>query len=209
MAYITGSKEFWSTELMVSPATLVPRPETELLVAAALAEIPHDAPWRILDLGTGCGAIAAILARERPLADVTAIDQSDAALGIAVQNARQLDIGNMRCLQGDWTEPVRGERFDLIVSNPPYVCDADPALTHLQHEPRSALVAGPDGLQAIRQLARDCGPILVAGGAIMLEHGAEQEDAVADILDAQGWLTRECRRDCAGLPRLTIARKPA
>jgi release factor glutamine methyltransferase len=207
IAYITGTREFWSLGLMVTPATLVPRPETELLVDLALREIPRRADCDILDLGTGSGAIAIAIARERPLATVTATDISPEALEVARQNARQLDVPNIRFLEGDWTEPVRGQSFDVVVSNPPYVRSDDAALDALHCEPRAALAAGKDGLDAIRVLARDCGALLRPGGLLLLEHGAEQRDGVAALLLAHGWSGVECHTDYAGLPRVTIARK--
>ena len=205
IAYITGTREFWSLELMVTPATLVPRPETELLVDLALREIPRRSDCDILDLGTGSGAIAIAIARERPLATVTATDISAAALEVARQNARQLDVPNIRFLEGDWTKPVHGRTFNVVVSNPPYVRSGDAALDALHCEPRSALCAGDDGLDAIRILARHCGALLEPGGVLLLEHGAEQRDGVAAMLLAHGWSGVECHTDYAGLPRVTIA----
>jgi release factor glutamine methyltransferase len=209
MAYISGEKEFWSLTLMVSPATLVPRPETETLVERALREIPRDAAWKILDLGTGCGAIALAIAQERPLCDVTATDISGEALAVARQNARQLDLPNVQFLQGDWTDPVSDGQFDLIVSNPPYVRAADPALEQLACEPREALESGAEGLDAIRQLARDCRPLLSPGGVFMLEHGDDQAEAVAAILEDAGWTFGECLCDLAGKPRVSVAVRSA
>ena len=207
MAYIMGTKEFWSHELAVSPATLVPRPETEILVNLAICEIPREATWQVLDLGTGSGAIAIAIACERRLCEVTAVDISEAALTVARENARLLAPGNVTCLQGDWTGPVRDRVFDLIVSNPPYVRADDEALAKLQHEPQSALVAGDDGLDAIRILARDCVDILAPGGALMVEHGADQAADVANALEAHGWTDIACHNDLAGLPRVTVARR--
>lgn len=209
MAYITGIKEFWSLELMVTPATLIPRPETELLVELALREIPRKGAWSILDLGTGSGAIAVAIASERPLSDIIAVEQSVDALRVAEQNVRNLDLANVECLQGDWTKPVLGRVFDLIVSNPPYVAAGHPDLTRLAREPQLAIVSGADGLDAIRVLARDCPEVLKAGGSMMIEHGFDQEDAVAAILAAAGWASIECRKDFAGLPRVCIARAGA
>ena len=207
MAYITGSREFWSLELLVTPATLVPRPETELLVDFALREIPRRAEWNILDLGTGSGAIAIAIAKERPLSRITATDISAAALDVARQNARQLEVPNVEFLAGDWTEPVSGRSFRIIVSNPPYVRSNDAALDTLHREPRSALSAGEDGLDAIRVLARDCGALLEPGGVLLIEHGAEQRDSVADLLREHGWTDNTCHKDYAGLPRVTVARR--
>jgi len=207
MAYIMGTKEFWSHELIVNASTLVPRPETELLVDLALREIPRKAEWHILDLGTGSGAIAIALASERMLCQITATDISAAALAVAEENARHLCLGNLDFAHGSWTEPVRGQRFNVIVSNPPYVRANDAALGKLSHEPLSALVAGPDGLDAIRILARDCGAILDENGVLLVEHGAEQQADIATILEASGWSEIVGHNDYAGLPRVTVARR--
>ena len=207
MAYIMGVREFWSHEFVVSPATLVPRPETELLVNLALCEIPRDAEWQVLDLGTGSGAIAVSIACERPQSQVTAVDASEEALAIARENARALAPGNVSCVAGSWTEPVRGREFNVIVSNPPYVRSDDDALDNLRHEPAMALVAGEDGLDAIRVLASDCGELLVDDGLLLIEHGADQADDVAKLLEANGWTAISCHNDLAGLPRVTAARR--
>lgn len=207
MSYITGTKEFWSHELLVSPATLVPRPETELLVELALREIPRKAEWQILDLGTGSGAIAISIAAERVLCTVTATDASPEALAIAAENVRQADLANVRCVVGSWTEPVASQQFDIIISNPPYVRENDEALQNLRHEPISALASGADGLDDIRVLATDCAAILTTDGWLMLEHGADQQTEVASILEAAGWVEIACHNDLAGKPRVTVARR--
>jgi release factor glutamine methyltransferase len=207
MAYIMGIREFWSHELLVSPATLVPRPETELLVELALREIPRETNWQILDLGTGCGAIAVAIASERPMCDVTATDISADALAIARENVRQASLANVNCIEGDWTEPVAGLRFNIIVSNPPYVGAGDDALQALAYEPMTALASGEDGLDAIRILASDCGALLEAEGPLIIEHGVEQQDDVTSILAAQGWSNITCHNDLAGKPRVTAARR--
>ncbi len=209
IAYITGFKEFWSLELLVTSATLVPRPETELLVDLALREIPRDASWQILDLGTGSGAIAVAIAGERPCCDITAVDSSSQALAVAVQNTRRLDLPNVTCIEGDWAVPVADRSFRVIVSNPPYVGDSDTALDALRAEPNLALASGPDGLDAIRRLARDCMPIIDIDGLLILEHGNEQQDAVAEILGSNGWRDIACFDDYAGTPRVTSARPRA
>lgn len=205
MAYITGIREFWSMELAVSPATLVPRPETELLVDVALRDIPRKAEWHILDLGTGSGAVALAIGRERPSCYVTATDISAEALAAARENANRNSIGNIEFLQGDWIGPVADRKFEVIVSNPPYVRDDDEALLRLQAEPMLALKAGHEGLDAIEILARDCRSIITSGGLLVLEHGAEQEAAVAELLNTHGWANIRCYRDYSGLPRVTSA----
>ncbi|MGB5333334.1 MAG: peptide chain release factor N(5)-glutamine methyltransferase [Woeseiaceae bacterium] len=207
MAYIMGAREFWSHQLLVSPATLIPRPETELLVDLALREIPRKAEWQILDLGTGSGAIAVALAAERLMCEVTAVDISEAALAIARENARQLPLSNITFVHGSWCAPVRDRQFDIVVSNPPYVRADDAALTKLRYEPVEALVAGVDGLDAIRTLAADCGEILKNSGSLLIEHGADQRDEVAAILAASGWTNILNHKDFAGHPRVTAARR--
>ena len=207
MAYITGIKEFWSRDFVVSPATLVPRPETELLVSLALREIPREEAWQVLDLGTGSGAIAVTIACERPLSQVTGIDISEDALAVARENARAHAPGNVEIMQGSWVTPVRDRTFDIVVSNPPYVAESDSALQDLQHEPAQALEAGAEGLDAISVLATDCRDVLVAGGLLLLEHGAEQGDRVASLLEAAGWTDIQGHDDLAGLPRVTAARR--
>jgi release factor glutamine methyltransferase len=205
LPYITGEKEFWSLSLMVGPETLVPRPETELLVELALRELSRYSGKRVLDLGTGSGAIALAIASERPLCSVTATDLSDPALAIAQQNARQLELANVTFALGNWAEAVAGRRFDLVVSNPPYVREGDPAMEALRHEPKMALVAGSEGLDAIRVLARDCRGLLDRDGVLLLEHGADQQEAVAQLLRENGWTDVECFPDAAGRPRATRA----
>jgi release factor glutamine methyltransferase len=205
LAYITGEKEFWSLSLAVGPGALVPRPETELLVELALREIPRRGELSLLDLGTGSGAIAAALASERPACRIVATDVSLAALKIAKHNATKLELGNIDFVAADWTSPLSGQRFDLIVSNPPYVRPDDPALDKLCFEPKLALVSGSDGLDAIRTLARECGRLLVPSGALMLEHGEDQRDDVVRILAEEGWSGIQCFNDLAGRPRVTRA----
>lgn len=207
LAYITGEKEFWSMQLMVGPASLVPRPESEILVEQALRLIPEDMAAAVLDLGTGCGAIALAIAKERRLCQVTATDCSEEALAIARENARQLDLSNITFVNGDWTDPVRGESFDLVASNPPYVPAADPGLDRLRHEPRVALVSGDDGLDAIRKIAREAWQLLPEGQHLLLEHGDRQREDVAQVLRRENWHEIRCIDDLAGLPRVTMARR--
>lgn len=206
IAYITGSKEFWSLELIVSHDTLVPRPETETLVARALQLIPQDRPCRVLDLGTGNGAIAIAIAGERPKIAIVATDSSSKALLVANENATLQKLQNISFLHGNWTDPVSDQTFDLIVSNPPYVCEDDLALDKLQYEPRISLAAGPDGMDAIRQIAEEAGKILARNGTLLLEHGAGQQDMVAAVLQDNGWTDLHCFNDLAGQPRVSTAK---
>jgi release factor glutamine methyltransferase len=205
MAYITGEKEFWSMTLIVTPATLVPRPETEVLVEQALMHIPRRAAMQVLDLGTGSGAVALAIARERPACEIVATDISEGALAVAKENARQTVTPNVEFVLGSWLEPVAGRNFDIIVSNPPYVAGSDPHLHKLQHEPQQALAAGSDGLDAIRQIARDAVGVMNPDGKILFEHGESQADAIAAILEAAGWSDIVNTKDLAGLPRVTTA----
>ncbi|MFQ5546652.1 MAG: peptide chain release factor N(5)-glutamine methyltransferase [Woeseia sp.] len=206
VAYITGAREFWSLRLRVTPDTLVPRPETETLVEQALSLIPRGRACRVLDLGTGSGAIAIALASERPESEIVATDSSGEALNVARQNAAQHTLVNIHFLEGDWIEPVADEVFEFIVSNPPYVKDDDPALDELRYEPGHALRAGPDGLDAIRNIAEAAPRVISDNGTLILEHGADQRDAVAGILQNNGWSDIECFRDLSGHPRVTTAR---
>lgn len=205
LAYIKGEKEFWSMTLFVSPDTLVPRPETEVLVGRALQLIPESQNFTALDLGTGSGAIALAIAGERPNCDITATDISIAALAVARENANRHALPNIEFLCGDWTAPVAGRTFDLIVSNPPYVPRGDPDLDRLRHEPRLALAAGVDGLDAIRRLATETISVIRRGGHLLLEHGDSQQQAIGGILSAAGWAVVEQVDDLAGKPRVTIA----
>ncbi len=207
LAYISGMKEFWSLELMVTRATLVPRPETEKLVELALLEIPRHEHSAVLDLGTGSGAIACAIAWERRMAHVTGVDISADAVAVAEQNAAQLDLDNLRFVQGSWIEPVRDLRYAVVVSNPPYIAAGDPALQALKWEPTSALVAQDSGLGCIRILAESVPHVLAGGGVFLFEHGADQAGDVEKILTATGWFDVETFPDLAGLPRVTRARR--
>ncbi len=207
LAYLTGTREFWSLPLRVSPAVLVPRPETELLVERALALcVARQA--RIADLGTGSGAIALALASERPHWRVTATDLSAAALEIARLNAAQLALAGVEFRQGSWFEPLAGERFALIVSNPPYIASDDPALADpaLAHEPRIALTPGADALACLRAIARDAPQHLEPGGWLLLEHGMAQAAALRNELVLAGLRSVRSHRDLAGHERITEGR---
>ena len=205
MAYIVGEKEFWSMTLLVSPATLVPRPETETLVDQAMICIPRKSAMQVIDLGTGSGAIALAIARERPACDVMATDLSEEALAVARENARRLNLPNIEFRQGAWIEPVADLVFDIVVSNPPYIAKDDPHLESLNYEPRQALESGEDGLDAIRRIAISTSAIMKANGKLLLEHGSQQADAVSAILTEAGWADIRSFNDLAGLPRVTVA----
>jgi len=189
VAYITGRQGFWSLELEVTPATLIPRPETELLVELALARLPREAACHVADLGTGSGAIALAIANERPQARVVATDASGAALAVARRNAQRLSIGNVAFAHGDWLAPLAGQRFALIVSNPPYIEAADPHLAQgdLRFEPATALAAGLDGLDAIRRIIHTAPPHLDPGGWLLFEHGWNQGEASRALLAEAGY----------------------
>jgi len=205
MAYIIGHKEFWSMELLVSPSTLVPRPETELLVDLTLRQMPGDSTQRVLDLGTGSGTVAIALARERPLSQIVATDVSEDALRVARENARRLNLANIEFVLGDWISPVANRQFDLVVSNPPYIAEGDPHLSRLKHEPQLALVSGMDGLDAIRKISASAASVVGPGGSILIEHGATQAAKVAKILSIDAWVNISSANDLAGIPRVTSA----
>ena len=208
LAYVVGTKDFWSLRLTVTPAVLVPRPETELLVERALA-LRAEEFGRVADLGTGSGAIALALAHERPGWQITATDVSDEALAIARANSESLDLQRVRFLKGSWYEPLVGRTFDLIVSNPPYVAADDPAMLDaaLLHEPRGALTPGADSMASLRAIIAGAPDYLERDGWLLLEHGADQAAAVARELVARGLRHVRSHRDLAGHERMTEARK--
>lgn len=211
VAYLTGRRGFWSLELQVTPATLIPRPETELLVEIALAQLPHDRPLRVADLGTGSGAIALALAHERRNAQVVATDASRAALEVARGNASRLGLANVEFRHGDWLAPLAGERFDLIASNPPYIAAADEHLNQgdLRFEPAAALASGADGLDAIRRLASGAVACLAPGGWLLIEHGWRQGAQVRALLQQSGLVEIATRRDLSLHERVSFGHAPA
>jgi release factor glutamine methyltransferase len=198
VAYILGHKEFYGLELTVTPAVLIPRPETELLVDLTLGR----APASVLDVGTGSGAIALAVKRHLPSARVVATDASAAALEVAKRNSVKLGI-DIELRHGRWFEPVAGERFEAILCNPPYVVVGDPHLPALSFEPRFAFEAGADGLEAFRAVVGEAPRHLLPGGWLLLEHGAGQHEAVRTLLEAAGLETRESWPDLAGIPRVS------
>jgi release factor glutamine methyltransferase len=219
VAYILGRKDFWTLELSVSPAVLVPRPETELLVERALALHPRGegisgeairGETSVADLGTGSGAIALALASARPEWRIVATDISPEALAVARANAAALGLARVELIQGDWLAGLPGRRFHLLVSNPPYVAAGDPALSQpeLAREPRLALVAAEEGLAALRAIIRAAPEHLEPGGWLLLEHGATQAAAVAGALVARGFAQVRSHRDLAGRERMTEGQWP-
>lgn len=205
-AYLQGEKEFFGLTLKVTPDTLVPRPDTETLVNWALELLPTDAPRLVADLGTGSGAIALAIASQRPLARVAAVDFSAGALAVALGNAERLNLGNVTGHQGNWFEPLAGQRFDLIASNPPYIAEGDQHLAALTHEPITALTSGPDGLDDLRHIVKSAPTHLHNGGWLVLEHGHDQASQVQQLLQAQGFDEVGTRLDLAGKPRCTGGR---
>ena len=203
VAYLTGSREFWSLPLRVSPAVLIPRPETETLLEQALALLSRDEVCSVLDLGTGSGAIALGLAHERPHWRITAVDLSPAALEVARHNAQALQL-SIQWRLGNWFDAVPGERFHLIAANPPYVSAADPALQALSAEPIMALSPGPTGLEALTAIIAQAPEHLHPHGWLALEHGLTQAQEVALLLERHGFTSIRTFPDFSGRPRVTL-----
>ena len=223
IAYILGNREFYGLNLAVTPATLIPRPDTETLVEAALAKIPaHETAktldsdlcrndeLSILDLGTGSGAIALAIAKHRPHSHVFGVDASPAALEVAKKNASALQIPNVQFLPSNWFSALEGERFNVIVSNPPYIEEADIHLKQgdLRFEPLSALASGADGLDDIRRIIDDCLIHLKPQGWLMFEHGYNQAESVRELMAQAGLVNIETFHDLGGNDRVTIGKNP-
>ena len=212
IAYIVGEREFFGLSFQVTPAVLIPRPETELLVEQALERLPGHRATRVLDLGTGSGAIAIAIAEHRPLAKITAVDASESALDVAKQNAKRLlsnRAASITFIQSDWFAAAPNEPFDLIVSNPPYIADGDPHLTQgdLRFEPREALAGGPHGLSALEHIARNAASRLAPGGWLLMEHGYDQSVACRDLLVSARFENVATHKDLAGIDRVTLGRR--
>ncbi|WP_349431786.1 peptide chain release factor N(5)-glutamine methyltransferase [Methylomarinum sp. Ch1-1] len=205
IAYITGSREFWSREFKVSPEVLIPRPDTELLIELSLRLMPADRAIKLIDLGTGSGIIAVTLAAERPLAQVTATDRSAAALKIAKDNAQRHRVDNIRFVESDWFSAITDSDFDLVISNPPYIAAEDPHLDRgdVRHEPDEALIAAEQGLRDIRILAEQASQHLNACGHLLLEHGYNQQQAVQAIFKTCHYQQVSTAADLSGNPRVT------
>jgi release factor glutamine methyltransferase len=210
VAYITGRRGFWSFDLRVSPDTLIPRPETELLVEMALEYLPASRPQMVLDLGTGSGAIALALAKERPLARIIAVDASPAALAVAEANAVEQKLANIHFEHGDWFAGLANQRFDVIVSNPPYIEADDAHLVQgdLRFEPRSALAAGDDGLSDIRVIVHGAPGHLNPQGWLMVEHGWRQGAVIRQLFAEAGFVAVETEQDLEQRERVTLGRLP-
>ncbi len=206
IAYIVGFREFYGLQLKVSPVTLIPRPDTETLVDAALEKVPLDKAWHILDLGTGTGAVALAIAKHRNNCEVTAVDQSSDALSVTLENAQSLKLNNLRLIESNWFSELQGEGFDLIVSNPPYIAQDDEHLKQgdLRFEPISALASGMDGLDDIRKIVQDAPDYLKTNGWLMLEHGFDQAESVATLLKTRGFNQIAHAKDIAGTLRVTF-----
>ena len=211
VAYLTGIREFWGLPLAVTADVLIPRPETETLVELALEWLPSGRPVRVLDLGTGSGAIALALGRQRPLAQVVGTDASAAALAVARANGQRLALANVLFVAANWYDGVAASDWDMIVSNPPYIALGDPHLTEgdLRFEPSAALASGVDGLAALRTIVAGAPARLAPGGALIVEHGYDQSEAVQALLLAAGFGGITVRRDLAGIARVAGGRSPS
>ncbi len=209
VAHLTGQREFWSLSLEVTPDTLIPRPETETLVELALDRLPPETPLRVADLGTGSGAIALAIASERPRCQVIGTDISEPALAVARRNAQRLGLENVRFIAGDWCESLPAGYFDAILSNPPYVAEQDPHLESgdVRFEPRRALAAGSEGMDALRLIARCANDHLHRGGWLIVEHGYDQGGKVMRVLQDEGYDDISSHKDTAGLARVTLGRR--
>lgn len=209
IAYITGQRSFWTLDLQVTPDTLIPRAETELLIECVLNMTDLDQPYRVLDLGTGSGAIALALASERPHWEITACDLSAAALAVATQNARRLHLSSIHFVLSDWFQAFQDQQFDIIVANPPYLAALDPHLQQedLRFEPHTALISGMEGLDALRTIIQQGHAYLTELGILIVEHGYDQGDAVLDLFKQNGYQAIQSWHDGQKHPRTCCGKK--
>lgn len=209
IAHITASRAFWDFDLKITADTLIPRPETELLVELALEKIPAEQALQVLDLGTGSGAIALAIAHERPLCNVTAIEKSAAALEVARHNQSVLELDNLQIFSGSWFSTLDQQTFDIIVSNPPYIAHDDPHLLQgdVRFEPRAALESGPDGLDDIRIIVKQAYRFLLPEGWLMLEHGYDQGEPVEQLLQQHNYKNIQQFKDLSNHTRVTTGQK--
>lgn len=210
VAYILGQQGFWKLDLEVAPHTLIPRPDTEMLVEAALELVPAFAPAQVLDLGTGTGAIGLALANDRQQWKITAVDRVPEAVALAERNRQRLQLDNAEVLNSHWFSALEGRQFDLIISNPPYIAETDPHLSmgDVRFEPGSALTSGPDGLDDLRTIISEAPAHLSPGGWLLLEHGYDQGPAVRELLIRHGFERIQTRRDLGEHERITFGCVP-
>ena len=210
VAYILGQQGFWKLDLEVAPHTLIPRPDTEMLVEAALELVPAFAPAQVLDLGTGTGAIGLALANDRQQWKITAVDRVTEAVALAERNRQRLQLDNAEVLNSHWFSALEGRQFDLIISNPPYIAETDPHLSmgDVRFEPGSALTSGPDGLDDLRTIISEAPAYLSPGGWLLLEHGYDQGPAVRELLIRHGFERIQTRRDLGEHERITFGCVP-
>lgn len=210
VAYLTTQQEFWDLTLQVTPSTLIPRPDTEAIVEAALALIPPESAWNIADLGTGSGAIALALGKHRPLCTLLAVDNSLEALAVAKTNAEQLNLTNIHFQHSDWFEKLTNTSFHVIVSNPPYIAENDPHLSRgdLRFEPRSALASGATGLDDLQHIISHAAGYMRPAGQLLVEHGYDQAEAVRTLFQQSGWNNISTIKDIGKHERCTLGQRP-